>query len=220
MPIVPIYRIHKNRNYSVISNVPLRDSELSLKARGLLALMLTMPDNYAFSIQKLCSFTKEHKNTVQAILSELQEAGYVEIEKYSPEKTKTGRYEYIYNVYEEKQDTENKVLKLSEQDTRNKVLNSVSNINTKEINTLLNTRGKRAARFVPPTVEEVKQYCEDRGNGIDAEHFVNWYSSKGWYVGRNKMMDWKAAVRTWEKSQKNKSPTQGSSGKEYTIDDL
>lgn len=56
--------------------------------------------------------------------------------------------------------------------------------------------------FVPPTVDEVAEYCRERSNGIDAESFVSFYESKGWMIGRNKMKDWKAAVRTWERGRK------------------
>lgn len=55
-------------------------------------------------------------------------------------------------------------------------------------------------RFIPPLLEEVQAYCIERGNNVDAERFINYYSSNGWQVGRNKMKDWKAAVRTWEKN--------------------
>ena len=60
-------------------------------------------------------------------------------------------------------------------------------------------------RFAPPTLEEVKEYCSERGNGVDAQRFVDFYEMKGWMVGKNKMKDWKAAVRTWERSE----PKQG-----------
>lgn len=59
-------------------------------------------------------------------------------------------------------------------------------------------------RFKKPTLEEVKEYCEERNNGIDAEMFINFYESKGWMVGKNKMKDWKACIRTWEKSRNTK----------------
>lgn len=58
-------------------------------------------------------------------------------------------------------------------------------------------------RFVPPTVDEVHDYCCERGNTVDPEAFVAFYESKGWMVGKNKMKSWKAAVRTWEKSRDN-----------------
>jgi hypothetical protein len=59
-------------------------------------------------------------------------------------------------------------------------------------------------RFAPPTYEEVRIYCLSRNNQIDAQRFVDFYSSKGWMVGRNKMKDWQACVRTWEKSSEIK----------------
>jgi hypothetical protein len=60
----------------------------------------------------------------------------------------------------------------------------------------------KSKRFVPPTVEEVKAYCLERGNCVDPQRFVDYYSSNGWMVGKNKMKDWKAAVRTWEQREK------------------
>lgn len=65
---------------------------------------------------------------------------------------------------------------------------------------------KTAKRFTPPTVDEVRAYCQERHNGIDPETFVDFYSSKGWKVGSNPMKDWKAAVRTWEKRNKKTEP--------------
>lgn len=57
--------------------------------------------------------------------------------------------------------------------------------------------------FKKPTVEEVAAYCRERKNKIDAQQFVDHYSSNGWRVGRTAMKDWKAAVRTWEKNERN-----------------
>lgn len=58
------------------------------------------------------------------------------------------------------------------------------------------------SRFVPPTVEEVKAYCESRGNKIDAQHFVDYYAANGWMRGKTKIRDWKACVRTWENNDR------------------
>lgn len=57
-------------------------------------------------------------------------------------------------------------------------------------------------KFIPPTIEEVRAYCLEKGYDIDAEHFINFYESKGWYVGKNKMVSWKACVGTWVKNNK------------------
>nr|DAZ79557.1 MAG TPA: replisome organizer [Caudoviricetes sp.] len=66
-------------------------------------------------------------------------------------------------------------------------------------------RGEKAKRFIPPSVEEVEQYCIERSNNIDAQSFIDFYESKGWMIGKNKMKDWKAAVRTWERSRKQEN---------------
>lgn len=60
-------------------------------------------------------------------------------------------------------------------------------------------KDKRESRnFVPPSLSEVEAYCQERNNGINPQHFIDFYASKGWMIGKNKMKDWKAAVRTWE----------------------
>lgn len=59
-------------------------------------------------------------------------------------------------------------------------------------------KGSAALRFAPPTVDEVRAYCLERGNSVDPARFVDFYTCKGWMVGKTKMKDWKAAVRTWE----------------------
>lgn len=58
-------------------------------------------------------------------------------------------------------------------------------------------------RFVPPKVEEVRAYCDERKNGIDAQSFVDFYTAKGWKIGSNSMKDWRAAVRNWETRRRN-----------------
>lgn len=89
-------------------------------------------------------------------------------------------------------------------------------------NNLVNTNEEASKKvapkkvsFKPPDVSEVQSYCTGRQNGIDAQEFCDFYASKGWMVGRNKMKDWQACVRTWEKyKQKNGTTTNGNnSGK-------
>lgn len=60
----------------------------------------------------------------------------------------------------------------------------------------------RAKRFAPPTLDEVAAYCAERGKGVNPDKWYNHYSAKNWMIGKNKMVDWKAAVRTWEPEDK------------------
>lgn len=73
----------------------------------------------------------------------------------------------------------------NQQLTTNKNVNKVKN-NNKGI-------------FLPPSLEEVKAYCQERNRGVNPQKWFDFYQGKGWMVGKNKMKDWKAAVRTWEK---------------------
>ena len=71
-------------------------------------------------------------------------------------------------------------------------------------------------RFIKPTLEEIKQYCIERGNKVDAQHFFDYYESNGWRVGKNSMKNWQAAVRTWERSEYRK-PNSKKNSKEDAI---
>ncbi len=77
------------------------------------------------------------------------------------------------------------------------------NVNVNDNGSSITTR----KRFVRPTLDEVKQYCVERHNSVDALRFMDFYASKGWLVGNQPMKDWKAAVRTWE--QRENSPSGG-----------
>lgn len=66
----------------------------------------------------------------------------------------------------------------------------------------------KRSRFKQPTLEEVQAYCIERQNSVDAERFIDYYTSNGWKVGKNPMKDWKSAVRTWERSGYNNNQQQ------------
>lgn len=70
------------------------------------------------------------------------------------------------------------------------------------------SHGDGVSKFVKPTLQEVKAYCIERGNDVDPERFINHYEANGWMVGRNKMKDWRAAVRNWERNKASKSAGQ------------
>lgn len=81
---------------------------------------------------------------------------------------------------------------------------------------------RRAPYFSPPSLQEVQEYCKERGNNIDAESFIDFYESKGWMVGSSKMKNWKAAVRTWEnreKKVKGNGKELGGTGTDYSVPD-
>ncbi|MGN1268359.1 MAG: helix-turn-helix domain-containing protein [Candidatus Aphodocola sp.] len=91
------FKIEKNSNYTVMSNYHLRDKKLSYKAKGLLSFMLSLPDNWDYSINGLVSISKEGVKAIRNILQELQQNGYLAIEKKQNE---LGQFEYEYLIYE------------------------------------------------------------------------------------------------------------------------
>lgn len=70
-----------------------------------------------------------------------------------------------------------------------------------------NNGADKSTRFVPPTLTEVQDYIQKNSYSVDASTFIDFYTSKGWMVGSNKMKDWKAAVRTWQRKQKSTGNT-------------
>lgn len=75
--------------------------------------------------------------------------------------------------------------------------------NTSNNNTSNKKEIYKEKRFKKPTLQEVEEYCKERGNSVNAEQFIDFYESNGWRVGKNSMKDWKAAVRTWERNRIN-----------------
>ena len=107
------------------------------------------------------------------------------------------------NIYKQgSKEIETRVITLVNIPTKEKLTDN-SNININNTNL---TDSNKKAFFKKPTFDEVKNYCLQRNNNIDAEAFLDFYESKNWFIGKNKMKDWKAAVRTWERREVKRSP--------------
>ena len=90
-----------------------------------------------------------------------------------------------------------------------------------------NEKNEKNKTFSPPTADEVTAYCREMGYKVNPDAFVDFYDSKGWMVGKNKMKDWKAAVRNWNRSQRQESTAKGKAtkfsnfqGRKYDVDSL
>ena len=198
-----ILRKEKRSNYTAIDNAIFRNYDLSLKAKGLLCQMLSLPDGWQFSVEGLTRLSTDGKSAVTSALNELQEAGYFYREQ-SRNNGKMSSAVYVISEvpFAEKPSAENP-------STEKPMTENPPQLNTKELNTYeSNTNrysysdGQRKSRFVPPTVGEVAAYISEKGYHIDPEIFIDFYQSKGWKVGKDKMTDWKAAVRNWERRHK------------------
>ena len=95
-----VCRVNKNANYTVMSNYHLRSTNLSLKAIGLLSKVLSLPENWDYSISGLTAICKEKETAIKAALDELKYWGYLVVTKLMPNETNSGRIEYVYDFYE------------------------------------------------------------------------------------------------------------------------
>ena len=94
-----VFRVEKNKNYTVMSNVHLRDKNLSLKAKGMLSMFLSLPDNWNYSISGLAKISKESRSSINSGLKELEAAGYLIRRQLRDQKGHLANTEYI--IYEE-----------------------------------------------------------------------------------------------------------------------
>lgn len=122
MSKIAVIRVIKNRNYTVMSNTHLKDNRLSLKAIGLLSVVLSLPDDWHYTVNGLVGIVKDGERAVNGALSELKENGYLRIEKLYPNKDGRSKIEYQYIFSETPQDLQNVPL---EQDIQNVGLQNV-----------------------------------------------------------------------------------------------
>lgn len=129
-----IFRVKKDKNYTVMSNCHLKEKEMSLKAIGLLSKMLSLPDDWDYSLAGLVAICKENETAIKSALDELKTFGYLEMIKKLPNETNTGRIEYEYIIYE-KPKQEGKKQPLENLPVENLPVENPSQLNTNQLNT-------------------------------------------------------------------------------------
>ncbi len=208
-------KIEKTNDYTVMSNYHFRDKRLSLKAKGLLSLMLSLPNDWNYSIEGLVSICIENETAIKSALKELTDCGYICRKKYMPNETPTGRIEYEYIVSEypkqegKKQGLENlgvEILHLENQgQLSTKEVSKENKIYKSSLHSdlLVQKEDSTSKRFKKPSIEEVKDYIREQGYSVDPEGFYDYYEANGWKVGKNPVKDWKACVRTFQRNLDN-----------------
>ena len=158
-------------------------------------------------IKAICAHVNGHDvviedKTIQAVYTMIEEKIDEDSEKYSEvvEKRKEAiKKRWTKNTKEQATNTnEYKCI----QENSDTVTDTESDTDTVSSTKIYIGNKEKRKRFTPPTLEEVKSYCQERKNSVDPERFINFYESKGWVVGKSPMKDWKAAVRNWEKDSK------------------
>lgn len=199
---MPVIRVEKTSNYTVMPNYHLQDKRLSLKAKGLLSYILSLPNDWDYSVKGLTSIVKEGSHTVTTILKELRETGYLEMRMINPDfEHKVIRWEYVIyekpHQYPDFQCIDNQPI--DNQCIENRPIYKVHT--NKELNNKVNNK------FNPPTIEEIEAYCKERKNHVDAKKFYDYYAVSDWKDSKgNKVKNWKQKVITWEKRDSNKAP--------------
>ena len=197
----------KNENYIVIQGFMI--NELKLKGNELLIYAIIYgfsqdeEQTYSGSLQYLANWTNSTKQGVIKNLKSLIEKGLLQKkEKYINGVKFVEYYATKFNggIKQSLMGVLNIVYQGSKQSLPNNIDN---NIIYKLDNNIKKENIIKEKKFIKPTIEEIQEYCNERKNNIDAEHFYNFYESKGWKVGNQPMKNWKASVITWEK--KNKS---------------
>ena len=125
------------------------------------------------------------------------------------------------NSWDEYQGNDKQIANKSQSNRRVIATDTEDIEDTESIN--ININNKKSGVFHPPSVEDVKAYCLERKNNVDPVSFINFYASKGWMVGKNKMKDWKACVRTWEQRHKDDPKKPGfkiENERKYDYDEL
>lgn len=209
-----ILRNPNKGNFTVIANKALSDSNLSLKARGLLATMLSLPDNWKFSENGLCSILpKDGQSSIRSGIKELKESGYL---KQDQQRDNTGKLTGVIWTISDKPRLENPHFEnpsvvnpnLENQPLLNNNIYNTNKTNTKEEKNkerVYDRKRSTRSRSSLPTIEEITAYCRERRNTVDPESFFDYYEARGWKYGQGKpIVDWKAAVRTWEKRERER----------------
>lgn len=212
------------------SNILLKLYLRSLKNDG----KLVVNDRIPYNAEMLASVTGHQVGTIKQALSMFKELGLIEIlengaiymldiqnfiGKGSTEADRQRLYDRrISEERKQKKLTQSRNLEeILEKSTPEIEIELEKDIKIeKEIHSSAKSTTTKRKRFEKPTLSEIKQYCIERNNNVDAQHFFDYYESNGWRVGKNSMKNWQAAVRTWERSEYRK-PNSKKNSKEDAI---
>ena len=141
------------------------------------------------------------KTSISKWISALRDCGYINIQLDYAEGTKQILNRYITLVKDPIEEKLNTPLRKVKDPIEEKLI--VNNT----VNNTSNTTSNKG-RFTPPTLDEVIEQCNRTGANIDPQGFIDFYESKGWMIGKNKMKCWKAAIRTWSRKEREKKQVQ------------
>lgn len=197
----------KANPYVMMNKGFLQDPALSSKAKGLMAYILSLPDDWKIYIEELTAHFRDGRTAIAGAIRELIAQGYCH--RWQEKSTEGKFLHYNYDIHENKPQAGFPLAgkpKADNPNTGNLHLLSKEILNNEQLNNEKRIRVGRmsghSSKFEKPTLEAVKEYIrEKRITTVDPEHFWNYYESNGWKVGRNPMKNWKACVSTWVKNE-------------------
>lgn len=160
-----VIRVEKTKNYTVMSNYHFKEKDMSLKAKGLLSLMLSLPDKWDYSIAGLVAICKENETAIKSALKELQQFGYVKVDKIMPDKTESGRIEYVYNIYEKpkqegkKQGVENLPIEIQGVENHTQLNTNKLNTNKLSIKDNIYKKNSKKKSKIDIKIESIEKKC-------------------------------------------------------------
>ena len=207
-----VFRVNRNKNYTHMANYHFKDKGLSWKAKGILSTMLSLPDDWDYSLAGLSTLANDGMSSTRTAIKELETSGYL-IRKPIRKDGKIADWEYL--IFEKPQAEK---LVVENQQVENPLVENHTQLSTKESSTKKsNTKKSSTKEFTPPSLEEIEDYCKSRNNNVDAKRFFDYFNASEWVDSKgNKVRNWKQKVITWEgysKEVKKDGQTQGDSGK-------
>ena len=198
----------KSDNYVTIANSFLKDKNLSNKTKGVLAMILALPDDWDFCIKGMVSIIKDGEASLRSAINEMKVNGYCAMRPVRIN-NKIARWKYLFSGEKLTESLLCDFLQVENLNVENRAqYNNIINDNNKRIkkesdNKLSLSKKSGNSRFVKPTIEQIESYIKEKDYHFDAEQFFYFYESKGWVVGKNApMKDWKSACVTWEGRRK------------------
>ena len=221
-----VYVVEPEEGYKKVNKSIIECKYIDCETLGVYVRIITLGLKWRLNIKGLAAFLGLSDNKIRKAIKSLEEQGYIVRKAVSCDDGKLRGWDYYIYPYpiEEEQRSRAGLPCYQKTDTRlnrqhglpttrftdntvngednNNILKELIDLNNNKTESIITVPTTKKERFVKPTLEEVEAYISEKGYCVNAQQFIDYYTSNGWKVGRNPMKDWKAAVRTWETKER------------------
>lgn len=201
--------------YTKIQNSIIQDTRLSYGATGLLCYMLSKPKDWKFNVQHLSAQKKDKRFSTRQLLKELESLGLVAKKRITDQQGRVKEWNFQLNpesnfrILDTIPESNFQIVDNQPQTSKSpesnfpEVGNSTSGKSDTSNKREEVTKEKKHIKMnIPPTIEQVQEYAREVFPELDCQHFIDYYTARGWMMGKHKMKDWQACVRTWKSNKK------------------